>query len=282
MRVAFASVGVDMSDDAWATAFADHWARCGEDALVHTAHSWIVTALWEIISEVRGALKVGVEVFKDPTTLVQLPNGNDGFPADVGSFHYHGIRGSKLAHHAVVSYLFGASSPPSPEVFLRRVEKTKFEKYTDGSRSRPNIRSIPFPVTEFGTLGGHATAFLIELAKQAAASKGMYVGKLLASWHRKVSLAVHVAHADNVLRGLSAAVDCVEAAFSSAGMPSLAKALFTRAMGRKRPRASSSGARGAAYRLHVLHSRRCLGVSLVQSARFMHNVVLPFAVLLIP
>jgi hypothetical protein len=41
---------------------------------------------------------------------------------------------------------------------------------------------------------------------------------------------------------LSAAADGVEAASSSAGIPSPATALFTRAMGRKRPRASSSGA----------------------------------------
>jgi hypothetical protein len=58
-------------------------------------------------------------------------------------------------------------------------------------RSRPGIRFIPFirfiplhsrhpAVTRFGTLGGHATAFLTELAKQATASKGMHVGKLLA------------------------------------------------------------------------------------------------------
>jgi hypothetical protein len=172
--------------------------------------------------------------------LVQLPNGNDGLPADVGVPHYHGIRGSKHALDAVVSGLFGVSSPPSPEVALRRPEKTKFEKYLEGMRSLPDIQLIPFAVTEFGTLGGHATAFLTELAKQAAASKGMNVGKLLA--HRKVSLAVHLAHADNVLRGLSAAGNGVETAFFSAGMPSHATALFTRAMGRKSPRASSSGA----------------------------------------
>ena len=59
---------------------------------------------------------------------------------------------------------------------------------------------------------------------------------------RKVSLAVHVPHADTVLRGLSAAADGVEAASSSAGMPSPTTAIFTRAMRRKRPRASSSGA----------------------------------------
>jgi hypothetical protein len=109
-------------------------------------------------------------------------------------------------------------------------------------RIRPDIRFIPFAVTEFCTLGGHATAFLTELAKHASASKGMHVGKLLASWRRKFSLAVHVAHADNVLRGLSAAADGVEAASSSVGMHYHAKALFTRAMGRKRPRTSSSGA----------------------------------------
>jgi hypothetical protein len=127
-------------------------------------------------------------------------------------------------------------------VALRHVEKAKFEKYSKGVRSRPDIRFIPFAVTEFATLGGHAMAFLTELAKHAAASKGMHMGKLLVSWRRKVSLAVHVAYADNVLGGLSAAADGVEAASSSTGRPSLATALFTRAMGRKRPRASSSGA----------------------------------------
>jgi hypothetical protein len=133
-------------------------------------------------------------------------------------------------------------APPSPDVALRRAEKTKFEKYSEGVWSRPDTCFIPFAFTTFGTLGGHATAFLTELVKQTAASKGMHVGKLLASWRRKVSLAVHVAHANNVLRGLSSAAYGVQAASSSAGMLSLATALFTRAMGRKRPRASSSGA----------------------------------------
>jgi hypothetical protein len=174
--------------------------------------------------------------------LVQLPNGNDGLPADVYVLHYHGIRGLKLALDAVVSGLFGVSSPPSPEVAPCRVEKTKSEKYSDGVKSRPDIRFIPSAVTEFGTLGGHAAAFFTELAKQVAASKWTYVGKSLDSWHRKASLAVHVAHADNVLRGLSAAANGVEAASSSVGMPSPPTAIFTRAMCRKRPRASSSGA----------------------------------------
>jgi hypothetical protein len=102
-------------------------------------------------------------------------------------------------------------------------------------RSRPDIRFISSVVTEFGTLGGHATAFLTELAKRTATSKWMPVGRLLASSRRRVSVAVHVAHADNVLRG-------VEAASSTVGMPYLDTALFTHAMGRKRPHASSSGA----------------------------------------
>jgi hypothetical protein len=149
---------------------------------------------------------------------IELPNGNYGLSADVGVLHYHVIQGSKLALDSVVSGLFGVSIPPSPD-----------------------IRFIPFAVTEFGGLGGHATYFSNELAKQEAASKGMHVGKLLASWRRKISLAVHVAHTDNVLRGLSAVADCGEAASSSVGVPSLATAFVTRAMGRKRSRASSRG-----------------------------------------
>jgi hypothetical protein len=88
-----------------------------------------VTVLAEIISEVRGAFGVGVEVLTDHTMLIQLPNGNDGLPTDVSVLHYHGIRGSKPVRDALVSGLFGVSSPPSLEVSLRRAEKTKFEKY---------------------------------------------------------------------------------------------------------------------------------------------------------
>jgi hypothetical protein len=140
----------------------------------------LVTALAEFISEVRGALGVGVEVLTDPTMLVQLPNGNDALPAYVGVLHYHGIRGSKLALDAVVSGLFGVSSPPFPEVALRRSAKAKFEKNSGGLRSRPDIRFIPFAITEFGILGGYTTGFLTEMDKQATASKGLHVGKLLA------------------------------------------------------------------------------------------------------
>jgi ABC-type transporter lipoprotein component MlaA len=80
-----------MSNDAWATAFGDHLARYGVDASIHAAHSWLVTPIAEVISEVRGALGVGVEVLTDSTMLVQLPNGNYGLPADVGVLHYHDI-----------------------------------------------------------------------------------------------------------------------------------------------------------------------------------------------
>jgi hypothetical protein len=62
MRGAFTSAGVDMSDDAWATTFTVYLTRCGGDASVQTDHSWLVTALAETISEVRGALGVRVEV----------------------------------------------------------------------------------------------------------------------------------------------------------------------------------------------------------------------------
>jgi hypothetical protein len=48
-------------------------------------------ALAKIISEVRGAVGVGVEVLTDPTMLVHLPNGNEGLPAGVCVVHYYGI-----------------------------------------------------------------------------------------------------------------------------------------------------------------------------------------------
>jgi hypothetical protein len=201
-----------------------------------------VAALAEIITEVRGALGVGVEVVTDPAMLVQLPNGNDDLSPDMGVLHYHGIRGSKLALDDVVSGLFGVSSPPPPDVALRRDEKTKFEKYSEEVRSGPDFRFIPFAVTGFGALSGHATALLNEVAKHATASKGMHVGKFLASWSRMVFIAVHVAHLDKFLRGLSAAADYGEAASSSSRMPSPTTTFFTRPMGRKRSRASSRGA----------------------------------------
>jgi hypothetical protein len=115
-----------------------------------------VTALAGIVSDILGALRDGVEILMDPTTLVQLPNGNDDVPADVDVSHYH---------DAVVSGLLGVSSPPSPEVALSRAEKIKFEKYSEGLICPPDIRSIPFAGTEFGALGGHATDFCTEMIR---------------------------------------------------------------------------------------------------------------------
>jgi hypothetical protein len=73
---------------------------------------------------------------------------------------------------------------------------------------------------------------------QVAALKGMHVGELLTSW-REFSLAVHITQADNVLRGMSAAAGCLEAASASTGMLSYATVFFTRAMGRKLIQVSS-------------------------------------------
>jgi hypothetical protein len=66
---------------------------------------------------------------------------------------------------AVVYGLFDVSSPPSPDVALCRAKTTKFEKYSEGVRSRHGICFVPFAVTEFGVLGGHATALLTKLAR---------------------------------------------------------------------------------------------------------------------
>jgi hypothetical protein len=60
---------------------------------------------------------------------------------------------------AVVSGFFGVSSPPSPKVALRSIVKTKLEEYSERVLSRPDSRFIPFAVTEFGTISGHANAF---------------------------------------------------------------------------------------------------------------------------
>jgi hypothetical protein len=88
---------------------------------------------------------------------------------------------------------------------------TNLRHYHGPPRSLPQPQPGSETNVEFSSLGGHATAFLTELAKQAAASKGMHEGKLLACWRRKVSLTVHVAHADTVLRGFSAATYGMEA-----------------------------------------------------------------------
>jgi hypothetical protein len=59
----------------------------------------------------------------------------------------------------VSGLLFGVYSPPSPVAALRRVEKSKFDNFSEEVRSRPGIRFISLAVTELGTGGGHATEF---------------------------------------------------------------------------------------------------------------------------
>jgi hypothetical protein len=56
-------------------------------------------------------------------------------------------------------------APRLPKSLYAVLRRPSTRKYSEGLRNRPDIRFIPFAVTEFGTLGGHATAFLTELAK---------------------------------------------------------------------------------------------------------------------
>jgi hypothetical protein len=64
--------------------------------------------------------------------LVQLPNYSGSLHADVGVLRDHGIRDIKVTIDAVVSGLFGVSSPPTLEVAISRAEKTKFENIRRG------------------------------------------------------------------------------------------------------------------------------------------------------
>jgi hypothetical protein len=61
VRGAFESGGVYMSDGVRANILADHSARCGDDTPAHTAHSWLVTALAETISDVLSVVGIGFE-----------------------------------------------------------------------------------------------------------------------------------------------------------------------------------------------------------------------------
>jgi hypothetical protein len=51
-------------------------------------------------------------------------------------------------------------APRLPELFYAVLRKPRSRSTRRGSGVAPEIRFIPFAVTEFGTLGGHATAFL--------------------------------------------------------------------------------------------------------------------------
>jgi hypothetical protein len=146
----------------------------------------------------------------------------------------------KTALDAVVSHLFGVSSPPSPEVALRRAEETKFETNSEGVRSqspRHPLHSICSNGNWYSRRPRHG--FLHGVGQAGSRlfrdACGQFVGPM--AWKC-------LSRRSCRSRGqrLSAATDGVEAASSSAAMPSPITALFTPAMGRKPPRASSSGA----------------------------------------
>jgi hypothetical protein len=198
-----------------------------------------MTALAEIISEVRGALGVGVEVLKDHTMLAQLPNGNDGLPADVGVLQYHSIRSSKLALDAVVSGLFGVSCP-SLEVTLRRAEKIKFEKYSEEVRSRPDIRFIL--LRSWNSVLSVATPRLLRhnwLDGQPL-KRCMWASCSPLGAERFLSPSMSLTRKAFCLSCMPPQTVWRPLLPCSAGMPSHAMALFTRSMGRKRSRASST------------------------------------------
>jgi hypothetical protein len=91
--------------------------------------------------------------------------------------HYLGIRGSTLAIDAVVDGLFGVEVPRLPmSLYLCRAKKTKVEKCSERVRSRPDIRFIPLRSWNLVLSAATTWLFFKELAKQAAASKGMHVG----------------------------------------------------------------------------------------------------------
>jgi hypothetical protein len=98
----------------------------------------------------------------------------------------YGIRARSLLLTPLLPVSSAFLAPrPRPKAALNRFEETKFDEYSEGVRSHPDTRFIPFVVIKFGALGGHATAFSTELARHATASKGMqnckYATKKLAS-----------------------------------------------------------------------------------------------------
>jgi hypothetical protein len=58
--------------------------------------------------------------------LVQLPNGNDGLPADVGVLRYHGIRASTLCREYELSGMMATWRHPFfPGVPVKRTPNTR-------------------------------------------------------------------------------------------------------------------------------------------------------------
>jgi hypothetical protein len=132
------------------------FARCGGDASVHIGHSWLVMALAKVIGDVRGALGVGVEVFTDPTMLVQLlNNGNDGLrPCGYGCLALS-LTASEDRNLLLVPQFPVCSAFLAPRRLLNvaalicRDKKAKFDTYSEvrGCGVAPTcIRFIPFPV----------------------------------------------------------------------------------------------------------------------------------------
>jgi hypothetical protein len=136
-------------------------------------------------------------------------------------------------------------------------------------RSCPDIRFIPFTVTQFGALdlrprhgnserGGQSS-------KQVAASicmnaRGQVVG-LLAP--QDFSRRPCHPHGQRLGRNVRRQGGRCGGRFFLARMPCPATVFFTSAMRRKRLRVSSRGARGAPSHLHVLRFQRRVGLSRV-------------------
>eukprot|EP00873_Tetraselmis_striata_P026370 jgi/Tetstr1/446634/TSEL_034157.t1 len=206
MLARFEDAGVEFTPSTWAVAYADHVARCSGGVSNHAAHEWAAHGLSDICHDVKSALGVGVQILTDPSVLVSLPKGSDGWPADVGLFGYGGIRGNTVAIDTTIA-------PMHP----RRVKLGSNDCF-EGCRAPQNLeddegvrnaagmlRFVPFAVSEFGSLAPHAEAFLVELAKASHTLTGQKIGQLLSAWRRRFSLLINMAHADNVLGGVASA-----------------------------------------------------------------------------
>jgi hypothetical protein len=151
MRGAFASAGVDMSDDACAGAFGSMRRRC-----FGPHRSLLVGSdgpCGNHLRGSRGALEVGVEVLTDPTShdVSSTPQRQRRPPRGCGCLTLSRHPRLKTCSRCRCFRFVRRFCPPSPEVSLRRAEKTKFAKYSEGVRSRPDVRFIPFVFMEFGT-----------------------------------------------------------------------------------------------------------------------------------
>eukprot|EP00873_Tetraselmis_striata_P024026 jgi/Tetstr1/444290/TSEL_032181.t1 len=205
MLARFEDVGVDFTPSTWAVAYADHVARCSGGDSNHAAHEWAAHGLSDIFHDVKSALGVSVQILTDPSVLVSLPKGSAGRPADVGLFGYGGIRGNTVAVDTAIAPIIGVSSS-DPTTALRAAERHKTQKCDGGVRTAAGmLRFVPFAVSEFGSLGPHAEAFLVELAKAGHTHTGQKIDPLLSAWRRRFSLLINMAHADNVLGGVVAA-----------------------------------------------------------------------------